>query len=467
MWPVLHHGLVAGVRGRECVEAQLARGEWVCEPSFQLGVGGSRQGDPLRLRSHPRGAALAREAVVLARGRGVHLPLAADKDGVAPPPHDQHPGSAQAVVGRGRLSLLRRPAPQAAAPRFDRLVAKYAGRHLGAHDGVQRARALLSAAYTNNTQRTYLAAWDRFAAYCREENLRALPAHYTTMAGYVGRTHARGTVSASSMGSYLSLMDTIHELAGYKPPTAHPIPQRLRNGYLRLTAAGVGAIPEYVGPLPAEILHKIVTLGVNELTPEQRRVWAGLVLAGLIFNRPGAAAAMRAADLTFTPQWLHVQQAFHKSEARTRARSDFLIPVHPAGYASDPPLLFLRAYVRDFAAAGGSPCAPLFAAPGKFPGPRATSRWLRQALARLGASPPVGVRWSGKSLRSGVAAAANAIGVPVPVAAAYMEHFGPAVTARHYIDARLLPSAAAWEFFGRYISDWSGFPGPARKGGYG
>ncbi|KAK1858522.1 hypothetical protein I4F81_001123 [Pyropia yezoensis] len=95
---------------------------------------------------------------------------------------------------------------------------------------------------------------------------------------------------------------------------------------------------------------------------------------------------MRAVDLTFTPQGLHVQQAFHKSEAWTRARSAFLVPVHPAGYTSDPPLLFLRA---------------------------------------------------------------------------------PTVTARHYIDARLLPSAAASEFFGGYISDWSGFPGPARKGGYG
>lgn len=86
-----------------------------------------------------------------------------------------------------------------------------------------------------------------------------------------------------------------------------------------------------------------------------------------MFNRPGAATAMRAADLTFTPRGLHVQQAFHKREARTRARSAFLLPVHPAGYASDPPLLLLRAYVRDLAAAGGSPWAPLFAAPGEFP----------------------------------------------------------------------------------------------------
>lgn len=150
----------------------------------------------------------------------------------------------------------------------------------------------------------------------------------------------------------------------------------------------------------------------------------------------------------------------------TRARSAFLVSVHPAGYASDPPLTFLRAYVRDFAAAGGSAWAPLFAGPGQRFGSRVTSRWLRQALTRLGATPPVGVRWSGKSLRCGAATTANAVGVQLPVVAAYMEYAGPAVTARHYIYTRLLPSAAAWEFFGRYLSDWSGFLGPARKGDF-
>lgn len=109
---------------------------------------------------------------------------------------------------------------------------------------------------------------------------------------------------------------------------------------------------------------------------------------------------------------------------------------------------------------------PLFAGPGELLGPRVTSHWLRQVLAWLGAAPPVGVRWSGKSIRSGAATLAIAVGVPLPVVAAYMEHAGPAVTARHYIDARLLPSAAAWEFFGRHISDWSGRPGPAAKCGY-
>eukprot|EP00168_Porphyra_purpurea_P002131 TRINITY_DN124_c0_g1_i4.p1 TRINITY_DN124_c0_g1~~TRINITY_DN124_c0_g1_i4.p1 ORF type:complete len:257 (-),score=28.79 TRINITY_DN124_c0_g1_i4:623-1303(-) len=225
-------------------------------------------------------------------------------------------------------------------------------------------------------------------------------------------------------------------------------------------------MPSFVGPIPADLILRAV-LGREELvTAERRRVYAGLVLAFLMFNRPGAAAALRAADMVFTHQGLRVQQPFHKIETRTRARSAFLIPVHPNGYRADAPLRFLWRFRRDYLAGGDSLWSPIFAGPGEVPGPRVTSRWLKKLLLWLGVSPPVGVRWSGKSLRSGAATAANSVRVPLPVVAAYMEHGETAVTARHYIDARLLPTAAAWVFFGRYISDWAGTPGPVRRGGY-
>lgn len=311
-----------------------------------------------------------------------------------------------------------------------------------------------------------MASWERFASYCKMAGLTALPATYTTVAGYVGWTHERGTVSADSMRTYLSPIDTVHALAGYEPPTAHPIFARLRKGYLRLTASSAGEMPAYTGPLPAEIIHAALLLGAGKASTVQRRVCAGLVLAFLMFNRPGAAAELRAVDMRFSSRGLQVQQVFHKSEARTRARSAFLVPLNPGGYAADAPLSFVRAFLHDFLASGGSPWDPLFAPPGEAPGPRVTSRWLKMLLGWLSASPPVGVRWSGKSLRSGAATAANAIGVPLAVVAAYMEHSETAVTARHYIDARHQPTAAAWVFFGRYISDWSGSLGPARRGGY-
>lgn len=244
-------------------------------------------------------------------------------------------------------------------------------------------------------------------------------------------------MSTDTMRSYLSPVDAVHEMAGYEPPTAHPIFSCLRKGYKRLTETAAGGMPSFVGPLPVDIMLAALSLGGLRAPSEMRRACAGLVLAFLMFNRPGAAAAVRAADMRFTRQGLSVQQVFHKSEARTRARSAFLIPVHPRGYAADAPLTFLRAFRRDYLAAGGSLWWPMFAAPGTRPGPRVTSEWLRLLLSWTGTSAPLGVRWTGRSIRSGAATAANAIGLPLPVVAAYMEHGETAVTARHYVDGRL------------------------------
>jgi len=56
---------------------------------------------------------------------------------------------------------------------------------------------------------------------------------------------------------------------------------------------------------------------------------------------------------------------------------------------------------------------------------------------------PIGTPWTGKSICSGAATAANAVGAPLSVVAAYMEHSSLLTTARHYVDARILPTAAA------------------------
>lgn len=84
--------------------------------------------------------------------------------------------------------------------------------------------------------------------------------------------------------------------------------------------------------------------------------------------------------MTFTPQGLRVQQAFDKSDGRTRSRSAFLVAVHAHVYWFDAPLRFLLEFHRHYLAAGGSPFAPIFAAVGDSPGARVTSHWLRLVL---------------------------------------------------------------------------------------
>jgi len=276
--------------------------------------------------------------MVLAGGRGVHqlLPVATVADGI----HSRQSlkGGSKAGVGRDGVPVRgRRPA---ADVRWEQLIARGVGKHLGWHDGAQRARSLLAAAYTATTKRTYMTAWERFESYCNSQRLRALPANYTTVAAYLGWLHLRGTVAASGLGIYLAPIDTVHELAGFPAPTANPVFRRLRKGYLRLDAARHGAMRRYAGPLPADVVYAALRLGCDHPSPVQRRVCAGLVLAFLMFNRPGAAAAMRQADMAFTPQGLRVQCC------NWQGLSPVLMPL--TGLAPASPYFGLRAMGRLF-----------------------------------------------------------------------------------------------------------------------
>lgn len=114
------------------------------------------------------------------------------------------------------------------------------------------------------------------------------------------------------------------------------------------------------------------------------------MLAFLMFNRPGAAAAVRAADLEFTTQGLRVRLPQQKSAARTRVQHTFLIPCHPNGYASDLPLCLAWSHVRDFLAGGGSARTPLFSDGLSVPRSRVVGHWLLLALAWMQLRPPLG-----------------------------------------------------------------------------
>lgn len=190
--------------------------------------------------------------MVLAGGRGGddHAP-AASRAGDIHARDPVKPGTEAAVGGHG---VPLRGRGYAATDRWQRLIAYNAGCHLGWHLGAQRTRLLLAASYTTITQRTYTLAWDRFARYCHQAGLRALPAHYTTVTTYFGDIHLPGKVSARSLGAYLAPVSTVHQLAGYPSPTSHPRFPRLRKGFLYLDASTRGGLTAYCGPLPADVV---------------------------------------------------------------------------------------------------------------------------------------------------------------------------------------------------------------------
>lgn len=164
-----------------CSGVQALRHDWVGEngwtnPPFNLLLG---------LRADPGGPALGSTALVLAGDGGVRGGATSASRGGPVPPRHQAPPCPEAGLGRGRLPVRATRRCYPPALRLDRLIAKHAGRHLGTHLGAQLARALLAAAYTSNTKRNYVAGWERFVTYCKQNGLQALPAHYTTLAAYI------------------------------------------------------------------------------------------------------------------------------------------------------------------------------------------------------------------------------------------------------------------------------------------
>lgn len=81
---------------------------------------------------------------------------------------------------------------------------------------------------------------------------------------------------------------------------------------------------------------------------------------------------------------------------------------------------------------------------------RVVTTWLRRALTLTDHQPPLGVKWSGHSLRAGAASAAHSIGLVVGLIYQLMGLSSAKTAFKHYIDAQLDNDPAARALFSRY-----------------
>ena len=70
----------------------------------------------------------------------------------------------------------------------------------------------------DSTLSGYAAAFDAFEAYCDDEGLSSLPAHWSTVIAYVGFLAKKGTLAADSLQPTLSAINRAHADCG------HPLP---------------------------------------------------------------------------------------------------------------------------------------------------------------------------------------------------------------------------------------------------
>lgn len=201
---------------------------------------------------------------------------------------------------------------------------------------------------------------------------------------------------------------------------------------------------------------ELAALGLVTSDSSRRRECACLVLAYLMFNRPGAAANMRARDLWFTSDGFQAQVPVYKMGIlKHGSRLAFNIPVADVGWGADVPLRLVRRVWTQHYRPGRAPTSHLFAPPYRSalqPLPtQVVTTWLTRLLPLTSCTPPLGVKWTGHSPRAGAASSAYAIGLPPPLIQQLMGLSSVDTAYKHYINAQWASTPAARALFARYL----------------
>lgn len=342
------------------------------------------------------------------------------------------------------------------AERWDLLTRSLRCRRFGWGEGADTARRLVAAKYQGSTKGNYINAWERFVAFCDRIGARPLPAAPEAVVRYMASLHDGGTCAPDTVSSYLTAVRAVHRVAGLPPPTDDTLVADARVELRRLHTVAEGALPEVRGPLPPDVVTQLVAVGLATTDDACRRECAGVVLAYLMFNRPGAAANVRARDVRLTPVGFQVQVPVYKMGVLKKgARLAFTIPVAVGGWAEDPALRLVRRVWARHHFSGRAAAEHLFAPPGRsalqaLP-TQVVTAWLARLLPLTTSTPPLGVKWTGHSPRAGAASSAYAVGVTPPLIQQLMGLSSVETAYTHYINAQWPSTPAARALFCRYL----------------
>jgi hypothetical protein len=191
-------------------------------------------------------------------------------------------------------------------------------------------------------------------------------------------------------------------------------------------------------PIPAYVMHAILTLTHSTPSPPIRRTATASVLCYAFMLRAESCVRLKHRHVSFTAQGLALQL-----HVKTRGR-DISTMVHRPGH--DEVYQLLRDWVRMCRAPGQ---ASLWALADRqhdtFTSP-CINWWFQASCDILGLRPPQGEKWVGHSHRSGGATSALSIDDSLPVIARFgvWDHMD---SLQAYLDASVGPSADALLFF--------------------
>lgn len=284
------------------------------------------------------------------------------------------------------------------------------------------AAAYAAQARAAATLRAYRADWRDFAAWCQERQTSALPAAPDTVALYI--TDLARTRAVSTIRRRLASIAQAHRAQGLESPTGAPVVRQVLRGIRRAK----GVAPRQKAAADLAVIRAMVATLDESLQGLRDRAILLLGFAGAF--RRSELARLTVADLEFVSEGVIV------TLRRSKTDQEGAGAVKGIPYGANPATCPVRA-LRAWLDASGITAGPLFRSvwkggrrlrPRALPD-RAIAEVVKRAAAAAGYDP---ARFSGHSLRAGLATAAAAAGVEER---AIMEQTGHTTTrtVRRYI----------------------------------
>lgn len=297
----------------------------------------------------------------------------------------------------------------------------------------RQARDYAAHSRAPNTKRAYQNDWRDFTSWCAEQGLQPLPATPQTIALYL--TARAETHRVSTLQRRLSAISQAHKAAGYPPVSTREEP--LHSVWMGIKREK-GTAQQGKAPVVTEELRAMVTTLPDSLLGIRDRALLLLGFAGAF--RRSELVSLDVSDIHMTRDGVIVTLRRSKTDQEGQGQK-IGIP-----YGSNPATCPVRA-LQAWLEASGITEGPLFRAidrhgnlqPGRL-SDKAVALVVKRRAEAVGLDP---AKYSGHSLRAGLATAAAAAGVSERVIMNQTRHRSVMMVRRYIRDGSLFRENAA------------------------
>ena len=302
----------------------------------------------------------------------------------------------------------------------------------GLEQAAESARSFLRQAKAENTVRAYHSDWRHFTVWCREHQRTVLPATPETISLYLSQL--AGTHKTPSLTRRVSAISQAHQTSGYASPTQTSLVRTLMAGIRR--AKGTASATK--APTLTEDIRRMVAAVPENLLGLRDRA---LLLVGFAGGfRRSELVGLDREDCEFTKDGLIVVLRRSKMDQEGAGRK-IAIP-----YGSNPetcPVRTLEAWLSTPALEQGALFRPV-SRHGQIQAARLSGHAIALVVKRYAMAAGLDpLKYSGHSLRSGLATSAAINGASERSIMAQTGHRSVAMVRRYIRDGNLFRENAA------------------------